>query len=140
MPRRQQILLPFIALIAMGAGAAAAIAITSQPQTTSLQQDVASLRSQIVGARQELKTLQGAAASSAEVRRLSKTVAGLGRTVGGLQGSATPLKVRVDALSVCIPQLQSELAGQSVHGNGKHASLVSSATISPGCAGVLGTG
>ncbi len=124
----------------MGAGAAAAIAITSQPQTSSLQQAVASLQSQIAGARRELTTLQGAAASSAEVRRLSKTVAGLGRTVGGLQGSSTPLKVRVDALTVCIPELQGELAGESVRGNSKHASLVSSTTISPGCAGVLGAG
>jgi hypothetical protein len=124
----------------MGAGAAAAIAITSQPQTSSLRQEVASLQSQIAGARRELTTLQGGAASSAQVRRLSKTVAGLGRTVVGLQGSDTPLKVRVNALSVCIPQLQSELAGESVHGTGKRASLVSSATISPGCAGVLGAG
>ncbi len=140
LPRRQQILLPFIALIAIGAGGGAAIAITNEPQTSSLQQEVASLRTQIAGARQELATLQQVGASSAEVHRLSRTVAGLGRTVSGLQSSAVPVRSKVDALSVCIPQLQGELAGQSIQGSGKKASLVSSATISPGCAAVLGGG
>jgi predicted nucleic acid-binding Zn-ribbon protein len=132
--------LPFIALIAMGAGGVAAIAISNEPQTSSLQQEVVSLRSQIAGARQELASLQQVAASSVQVRRLGRTVAGLERTVSGLQSSAVPVKSKVQALSVCIPQLQGELASQSIHGSGKKASLVSSATISPGCAAVLGGG
>ncbi len=118
----------------------AAVAITHEPQTRSLQQEVSSLQTQVASARQQLTTLQHVGASGSEVRRLSRTVAGLGRTVGGLQGSSAPLKNRVDALTVCIPQLQGELAGQSIRGSGKQASLVSSGTISPGCAAVLGAG
>jgi hypothetical protein len=140
MPRRQQILLPFIALIAIGGGSVAALAITNQPQTRSLQREVSSLQAELGGARQELRTLQRTVASRSAVNRLSKSVAGLGRTVGGLQSSAVPVKVRVDALSVCVPQLQRELAAGSVRGRGKKAAPVGLTTLSPGCAALLGGG
>jgi uncharacterized protein HemX len=137
-PRRQQILLPFIALIAMVAGGAAVVAITNEPHTSSLQRELSALQVQLDATRTQLAALEQTNASRTQMAHLSKSVAGLSRTVGGLQSSSGPLRTKVDGLLICMPQLQSELAGTTVRGRGKHTSLVSTATLSPGCAAMLG--
>jgi hypothetical protein len=141
MPRRQQILLPFIALIALGAGAVGAIALTSQPKTAALRHEVSALRTELSGVQQQLSALEAAAASGTQVKKLSHSVAGLKRTVGGLAGSATPLQVKVDALLTCLPQLQGELSAVTAgRGHERQAAAAGVAGLSPGCAAVLGAG
>jgi hypothetical protein len=133
-------LLPFVALLAIGAGGAAAIAITTEPHTSPLQHQVSSMRTQLAAAQQQLATLQRADASGSEVARLSKSVAGLSRTVGGLQSTVVPLKSKVETLSICVPELQQELAGTSVQVRGKKAALLSPVSVSAGCAAMLSGG
>jgi hypothetical protein len=143
-PRRQQILLPLIALIALIAGGVGAYALTHEPKTATLQSEVSALQGQLAGARGQLKTLQhtvAATPSSKQLRRLITTVNGLKHSVGGLQDSAVPLQAKVQALNVCVPQLQQELTGTSiVTGHGKHAARTLSVGLSPGCASLLGSG
>jgi outer membrane murein-binding lipoprotein Lpp len=143
-PRRQQILLPLIALIALIAGGVAAYGLTHEPKTATLQSEVSALQGQLATADQQLTTLRrsvGAAPSSAALRRLVRNVDGLKHTVGGLQDSSVPLQAKVQALNVCVPQLQRELTGTSVvTGHGKHAVRTRSVGLSAACESLLGAG
>ncbi|HWF56394.1 MAG TPA: hypothetical protein VG223_17275 [Solirubrobacteraceae bacterium] len=144
MPRRHQILLPFVALIALIAGGVGAIALTTEPRTGALSERISALQGELASSHRQLTTLQHAVAgtpSSAEVKDLAKAVDGLKRTVGGVQGGEVPLQAKVNALTVCIPQLQQELTGAVTSGTAPKGKLVTATvSLSPGCAALFGVG
>jgi hypothetical protein len=140
--RRQQILLPLIALIALIAGGVGAYALTHEPRTGTLQSEVTTLQGQLNGARQQLTKLQHAEAqlpSAKAMKRLTKTVNGLKHSVGGLQNGSVAQQAELKALNVCLPQVAQDLSGTTVVTHGKH-SVTTSPGLSAGCSALLGGG
>ena len=136
--RRGLILIPFILLVALGAGAAATLALVNEPKTSSLQSRIDSLSSDLTRARAEISSLRADVATSASatnVKHVNRSLAGLRRTVGGMQNTIVQLRAELGALRGCAPQLQQELNGLTAR-TSKHGTPV--LTLSPQCSALLG--
>lgn len=139
-----------LAVIALVGCVVAILLLAAQPTATRLEQEVASLTHRLDAAQGELAALRTAAGRSAAqsalmaggVRRLTTRVAGLQRTVRGLQSSTTLTQQQAAGLRACVPQLQRELAGltlrtRSVGGQLRSVGLSDGALLSPGCRSVF---
>lgn len=127
--------------------------LATQTKASRLQGEIATLNGQLAATRARLAALQVIAAradargavAGRDARRLSGSVAGLARTVHGLQTAATLTQGQATALRACLPQLQQELAGltldtRSARGRVTGVGLSDAAGLSPACAAVLSGG
>lgn len=127
----------------------AVLIFATQPTMTRLEQEIGSLNRRLGTTHGQLAALQrtvarGASAGSRltrNVRLLDHRMAGLRRTVHGLQASSTIAEQTI-GLRDCVPQLQQELAGltlrtRSAHGRVTGVGLSDAELISPGCETVL---
>ncbi|HET8978525.1 MAG TPA: hypothetical protein VFN87_10215 [Solirubrobacteraceae bacterium] len=139
-----------LAVIALVGCVVAILLLAAQPTATRLEQEVAALTHRLDATQGELAALRTAAGRSAAqsalatggLRRLTTRVAGLQRTVHGLQSSTTLTQQQAAGLRACVPQLQQELAGltlrtRSVGGQLRSVGLSDGALLSPGCQSVF---
>jgi septal ring factor EnvC (AmiA/AmiB activator) len=134
-------LIPFLILVSLAAGAVSTIAIVNEPKTSQLSTRIDSLSGQLTKARAQisaLKTEISSSASATNVSHINRSLLGLRRTVGGTQNSIVQLRAELQALRVCAPQLQQELTGIAAHAGKRGVTTV--IALSPQCSQLLGGG
>ena len=137
-PRGSLILIPFLILISLAAAGIAGYALSKEPATSNVKTEIRTMDTQLAQVKHTLAALQAQAASSAtagHVRRVNRNVAGLKKSVGGVQNAIVPLKAELSSLRVCLPQLQAEVAGIAAHAKQKGVTTVG---LSPECSTFLG--
>jgi hypothetical protein len=135
-----------LAVVALVGCVIAVLILATEPTAARLQGEVASLNSRLHAAQIQLAQLHRdtteATAQGANFRTsasgLRHRLAGLQRTVHGLQGGANMMQEQSAALRDCAPQLQQELAGltiksRSVRGRLTSVGLTESTAPSPAC-------
>jgi uncharacterized protein HemX len=137
-PRRSLILIPFLILISLAAAGAAAYALSKEPSTSRLGSRITTLTTQLTHAQQQIASLESQIATSASarnVRHVNRDLAGLKKSVGGVQNAVVPLRAELNSLRVCLPQLQAEVTGVAAH---VHQHGVTTVGLSPECSTFLG--
>lgn len=139
-----------LAVLALVGCVIAILLLATQPTAARLEREIGSLNSGLATARRQLVTLQAEVGRTTsqgsslhtDVSRLGGHVAGLGRTVLGLQSSTSLTQEQAIGLRDCVPQLQQELSGlilktRSVNGRVISVGLSEPALLSRSCAAVL---
>jgi phage shock protein A len=142
-----------LAVLALVGCVAAILLLAIAPTAARLQGDVASLDTRLASTQSQLTVLQSMAVHAASqgsrltkgVRRLTHRIAGLSRTVHGLQGSSTIIREQSDGLRACFAELQQELSGlalrtRSVHGRVRSVGLSETAGLSAACGAAFSGG
>jgi hypothetical protein len=142
-----------LAVLALVGCVAAILLLAIAPTAERLQGDVASLGGRLSSTRSQLAALQAMTAHTAwqgsrltkGVRRLTHRIAGLSRTVHGLQDNSMLVQEQSDGLRACFAQLQQELSGltvttRSVRGRVRSVGLSESAGLSPACRAAFSSG
>jgi prefoldin subunit 5 len=151
----RMLLVPLIALIALVALGTGIYAIASQPQTTTLKRQMASLTTSSNSAQQQISILQSSvshAATKGNLTQLQRTVASLQhgasllrgnvgqlqgdvvhlqRGVGQLQGNASQLQSQTSNVLTCLPQLQQQIDGLNVKTTNVGGRLTSATLSNP---------
>ena len=139
-----------LAVLALVGCVSAILMLAVAPTAARLDREIASLNSRLGTTRSQLVTLQTVVGRTTlqgsrlkrDVRRLGGHVAGLQRTVHGLQTSTSLAQEEAVGLRDCVPQLQQELTGlflktHSVNGRVTSVGLSEPALVSPSCQAVL---
>jgi chromosome segregation ATPase len=139
-----------LAVLALVGGVTAILLLATEPRAARLQSEIASLNSRLGTAHTQLiavqnvvgRTISERSGLTRNLRRLDVRVAGLERTVHGLQSSTILTQEQATGLRECIPQLQQELAGlsltnRSVNGRVTSVKLSDQTGLSPSCQSVL---
>ena len=139
-----------LAVLALVGCVIAILMLATQPTAARLESEVASLNHRLGATRGQLVKLQTALGHitsreptlTTDLHRLGGRVAGLGRTVHGLQSNASLTQEQAAALHDCVPEVQRELAGlavktRSVNGRVISVGLSDSALVSPSCEALL---
>jgi predicted nucleic acid-binding Zn-ribbon protein len=131
-------LIPFLILISLAAIGLAAYALSKQPSTSNLDARISSLSTQLTQAKHKLAAVESQTAGSAtagNVQRVNRNLAGLKKSVGGVQNAVVPLRAELNSLRVCLPQLQAEVTGVAAHAKQKGVTTVG---LSPECSSFFG--
>lgn len=137
-PRRSLILIPFLILISLGAAGAAGYALSKEPSSSGLSSRITTLSTQLTQAQRQIASLRSQIATSASarnVRSVNHHLAGLKKSVGGVQNAVVPLRAELNSLRVCLPQLQAEVTGVAAHA---HQHGTTTVGLSPECSTFLG--
>jgi hypothetical protein len=124
----------------------AILILATQPTAAKLEREIGSLNGRLGAARSQLVHLQAVAGRTASqgssvkhaVSGLRGRLAGLERTVHGLQSATSVGQEEEAGLRACVPQLQQELAGltlmtSSVKGRVTRVGLSDPPQLSPSC-------
>ncbi|HEY2319585.1 MAG TPA: hypothetical protein VGH67_14865 [Solirubrobacteraceae bacterium] len=142
-----------LAVLALVGCVTAVLVLAIAPTEARLDADIASLNTRLTSTQSQLAALQTMAAHTASrgsrltrrVRVLGHHVAGLSRTVHGLQGDSTLMREQADGLRACFGELQQELSGltlqtRRVHGKLRSVGLSDAAGLSPACGAAFAHG
>lgn len=142
-----------LAVLALVGCVAAVLLLAIAPTAARLQGNVASLDARLASTQSQLAALQTMTAHAASqssrlsrgVRRLTHRIAGVSRTVHGLQASSMLLRQQSDGMRACFAELQHELNGLTVttrwvRGRFRSVGLSQAGRLSPACTSVFSGG
>jgi septal ring factor EnvC (AmiA/AmiB activator) len=117
--QRPAILVSILAVLALVGCVMAILMLATQPTAARLEREIGTLSRRLAADQGQLDTLRAEAgrteardgALSRQLRRTADRMAGLQRTVHGLQGVTAVAQEQAVGLRDCVPQLQQELAG-----------------------------
>jgi len=140
-----------LAVLALVGCVMAILMFAIEPTAARLQGDIGSLHTELATTQNQLAALQKLAVHTARqgsrltrrVGLLDRHMAGLGRTVHGLQASSSLTREQTAALRACFADLQQELGGltlktRSAHGRVTDVGLTDTIGQSAACGGMFG--
>jgi hypothetical protein len=146
-----RIIASMLAVLALVGCVTAILVLAIEPTAARLEGDIGSLNTRLSDTQSQLNALQKVTIHQArQGSRLTRRVGlldwhmrGLGRTVHGLQGSATATREQADGLRACFAALQRELSGltlktRSVHGHVTNVGLADTIGQSAACGAAFG--
>lgn len=140
-----------LAVLALVGCVTAILVFAIEPTAARLQGDIGSLNTRLANTQSQLSALQKIAVHTARqssrlthrIGLLDRHMAGLGRTVHGLQGSTAATREQADGLRACFAALQQELSGltlktRSVHGRVTNVDLAHTTGQPTACGATFG--
>lgn len=116
---RRAIVASVLAVLALVGCVMAILMLATQPTAARLQREIGALNRRLAADQSQLATLRAAVVHTAarddvvdgQVSHVARRLAGLQRTVHGLQSAGTAAQQQAIGLRDCVPQLQQELSG-----------------------------